>query len=239
MTSLLALPVAACSAGLSAPSPTGPPSPAVSPSTSASSLPTPVPDDEQVVVSAAGVGDYDLQAIPVALLHNLADHHAATQVIAHFTVRGPGGTYALDAAPVSLTAGQVLAVAALCTSACQSATAAAASVSVGGWEASAAVAVSSEPATFVCGTPCSGTAGYEGEASGSLTGQVVPGTLVNLFASCASGTGAIVGGGVTQIVWAGTQGSTGSATPPAESVAVPVLVTALPTSCELYGAVAV
>ena len=228
----LALGLVTC-AGTSAGPRTVSPAPSRSPAVTSSPTPSPTAsaaaDDEQVSVTASGVGDYDLQAIPVAVLRNLATGHTALRVEAAFAVRHPGGVYDLDAPPVSLAPGEVLAVAALCTDACRGATGTAVTVTVGSWTSGGEPGLSPSTATYACGSPCAGNGGFEGDASGTLSGSVAAGTPVDLFASCTSATGTIVGGGITQTVWSG------ASTPVA--VSVPVLVSAQPDACNLYGAV--
>jgi len=178
-----------------------------------------------VTVAASGVGAYDLQAYPVAVLRNQASAHIATGVVVGFTVHFPGGTYALTAEPVSLAAGETLAVTALCTDSCARATSAAVSVTVGGWKAGDRAVMTATSATYACGSPCAGTTGYQGDVSATLSGQVPSGAVLSLSAACEDSAGTIVGGGLTATVWPG-------GTPAVSSV--PVLVSATPASCQLY-----
>ncbi len=176
-------------------------------------------------MTASGLGAYDLQVYPVAVLHNQASAHIATGVVVGFTVQFPGGTYSFAAEPVSLAPGETLAATALCTGSCEGATSTAVSVTVGGWEAGERTVISASPATYACGSPCAGSVGYEGDASATLSGQVAAGTLISVSAACQDGTGAIVGGGLLPTVWPG-----GGSMP----ASVPVEVSAQPASCRLY-----
>jgi hypothetical protein len=178
-----------------------------------------------VTATASGVGAYDLQAYPVAVLHNEASAHIAAGVVVNFTVRFRGGAYSLASEPVSLAPGETLAVTALCTDSCEGATSTDVSVTVGGWQAGERTVISATAATYACGSPCAGSVGYEGDVSATLSGQVASGTLVSVSATCEDGTGAIVGGGLLQTVWPGG-GST--------AASVPVLVSAPPALCQLY-----
>jgi hypothetical protein len=180
---------------------------------------------EQVTVTASGVGAYDLQAYPVAVLHNQASAHIATGVVVGFAVHLPDGTYSLTAEPVSLAPGETLAVTALCTDSCAGATSTAISVTVGGWEAGGLAVVTATSATYTCGSPCAGTTGYEGDVSATLSGQVRSGTVLSLSAACEDSGGTIVGGGLTATIWPGGASAVSS---------VPVLVSATPASCQLY-----
>jgi hypothetical protein len=225
---VVSLGLVACAASSTSPR-TISPSPSRSPSAAPSPTASATADDEQVSVTASGVGDYDLQAIPVAVLHNVAGDHTALSVQTAFAVRHPGGVYDLDAPPVSLAPGEVLAVAALCTDACRGATGTTVTVTVGSWTSGGEPALTASAAAYACGSPCAGNGGFEGDASGTVTGSVAAGTPVDLFAACSSAAGTIVGGGITQTVWTGTSNPV--------RVSVPVLVTAEPRSCALYGAV--
>ncbi len=216
------------------PSSSSPSPPARSPSVPASSTPVPSADTEEVEVITTGVGAYDLQVVPVALLRNRAARHDATAVVVTFTVRWPGGAHLLAVSPVSLGPGETLAVAALCTDACQGATTASASVQVGGWSSAPVTQLPPAPATFVCGSPCAGRGGFEGAVTASLRGSLAPGTVVNLFASCTSAGGRIVGGGVTTVVWgSGASPANAPATP--RPASVPVLTAARPSACQVDG----
>jgi hypothetical protein len=195
------------------------------PSATGTASPSSAPDTEQVTVTASGVGAYDLQAYPVAVLHNQASAHIATGVLVGFTVHFPGGTYALTAEPVSLASGETLAVTALCTDSCARATSTAVSVTVGGWEAGDRAVMTATSATYACGSPCAGSVGYQGDVSATLSGQLPSGTVLSLSAACEDSAGTIVGGGLTATVWPGGASAVSS---------VPVLVSAAPASCQLY-----
>ncbi|MGO8686395.1 MAG: hypothetical protein ACLQT7_04300 [Candidatus Dormibacteria bacterium] len=205
------------------------PTPRVSHTASASPTPSPsaAPDNEQVTVVGSGVGTFDLQAYPIAIVSNLAAAHIATGVVVSFTVRISGGSYTLAAEPVSLAPGETLAVTVLCTDSCQRATAATAAVTVGGWTAGTRTVISGTTATYTCGDPCYGSGGgYQGSAVGSVSGQVPAGTLITVTAVCRNGGGDVVGGGSTTTLW-----------PEAASAAatVTVLTTSEPATCQLYG----
>jgi hypothetical protein len=174
-------------------------------------------------VVASGLGAYDLQVYPIAVLHNLATAHTATGVVVQFTVQLRGGIYQLSAEPVSLAPGETLADTVLCTDACGGATSTDVLVTVGGWVAENRTVISATSASYACGSPCSGSTGYQGAVSGSLSREVTSGTLVSLSAVCMDGSGAIVGGGFSQALW-----------PPPGPVTVPVLVSTRPASCQLY-----
>ena len=221
--------VAACAqtGGAKLPTPSPPPPPRVT-ATAAATPSSMGSDTEQVEVMTKGVGDYDLQAIPVALIRNAAVSHTALSVVAHFSVHHPGGSYDLDAAPVSLAPGQTLAVAALCTEACQGASSVGVSVSVGAWGPASASSFGAVPGGWACGSPCAGSGGFEGDATGTLGANVQAGAQVDLFASCTTAGGVIVGGGLTVRIWPGLGAPV--------LVSVPVLVTRQPSACTIYAA---
>jgi hypothetical protein len=185
-----------------------------------------VPDSEQVQVVASGIGAFKLQAYPVAILHNLATSHTATQVVATFTV----GSYVFSAEPVSLAPGETLADTALCTDACDGATAATVSVTVGSWVAGGRTVISGTSASYTCEVSCGGAGASNGNVSGTLSGRVPSGTLVNLSAVCDGSGGSIVGGGLSETIW-----PAGAST----AASVSVLVSSPPASCQLYATEAV
>ncbi|MGP8161104.1 MAG: hypothetical protein ACLQGJ_07770 [Candidatus Dormibacteria bacterium] len=222
----LVVTVAACGGSVPhsaspAPSPPHTATPSATPPASAST----VPDNEAVSLVASGFGAYDLEVFPVSILHNLATAHTATGVIVRFTVQFPGGSYALSAEPVALAPGETLAVTAQCTDSCDGAAGVGAAVTVGGWAPGGPVVIAGSAGSYACGSPCAGSPGYEGDVSGTLSGGVPDGTLINVSAACMDVAGTIVGGGLMQSFW--SDGST-------LSVTVPVLVTTPPASCQLY-----
>jgi hypothetical protein len=176
-------------------------------------------------VVASGVGAFKLQAAPVAVLRNLATAHTATGLVVHFTVHFPSGSYEISAEPVSLSPGETLADAALCTDACDGATSTDVAVTVGNWVAGDRTIISTTSPSYTCEVSCGGGGGHQGVVSGTLSGQVPSGTLVTVTVACQDSTGTIVGGGSAERVW-----PAGASAP----ASVSVLVTTSPTSCQLY-----
>ena len=174
---------------------------------------------------ASGFGAYDLEVFPVSILHNLATAHTATGVIVRFTVQFPGGSYALSAEPVALAPGETLAVTAQCTELLRRGHRRRRRRDRRRLGAGRAGGHHGERGVLSCGSPCAGSPGYEGDVSGTLSGGVPDGTLINVSAACMDVAGTIVGGGLLQSFW--SDGST-------LSVTVPVLVTTPPASCQLY-----
>jgi hypothetical protein len=192
----------------------------------ATASPTTAADTEQVTIVNSGYGAYDLQVYPIAVLHNLASAHTASQVIVSFTVKLSSGSYQLSAEPVSLAPGETLGVTALCTESCDGATGVQAAAQVGSWVAGGRSVITAGTASWSCGTPCPGSRGYQGDVTGTLSGEVPAGMLVGFSAVCVNSGGTIVGGGLLNSVW--PDSSTASAS-------VPTLVTTQPASCQLYG----
>ena len=231
----LAVAVTSC-AGTSGRSGSGSPSPRASPTAPATTsaaptatpgtpTPSPAADTDQIEVVASGIGAHDLQVVPVAVLRNLATSHTARGVMVAFTVQLAGSSYSLTAAPVSLAPGETLADAALCTDACDGATGTDVAVTVAGWISGTRPVLSATSGSYTCGASCSGGSGYQGDVTASLSGSPTAGALVNLYAVCWGSSGAVVGGGLSETMWAGGT---------AVDASVPVLVSVQPASCQLY-----
>ncbi len=221
ITSVIALGLAGCG------SPSGTTRSPATPTHSATPVPTPTlpPDQEIVVVTATGVGTFDLATIPVALLHNTASRHGASMVVVHFvTHRSDGRTLgSLDSVPVNLGPGETLAVTADCTDACVDASGTAATVAVGAWVGKPGISLAAGPAAYLCSN-CGSGHGH-GDTTGSITApHLADGAAVVVFASCVVADGSIVGGGSEEIVWPGG---------PSLTVDVPVLVNSAPATCQL------
>ncbi len=175
---------------------------------------------------SSGFGAYDLQVYPIAVLHNLASAHTASQVVVSFSVALGSGSHQLSAEPVSLAPGETLGVTVLCTNSCEGATAIQAATRVGSWVAGGRSVIAAGAASWTCGSPCPGSRGYQGDVMGTLSGDVPAGMLVSFSAVCVNSGGTIVGGGLLPSVWPDAS----SASP-----SVPTLVTTRPASCQLYG----
>ncbi len=200
-------------------------SPSASATAAATASPTPAPDNQQVAIVNSGFGAFDLQVYPIAVLHNLASTHTAREVIVSFTVKLSSGSYQIAAEPVSLAPGETLGVTVLCTDSCEGATGIVATTKVGSWVAGGLGVITGGAGSWTCGSPCAGSRGFQGDVTGTLSGDLA-GMLVGLTAVCVSSGGAIVGGGLVSTVWPD------AASAPAS---VPALVTAQPASCQLYG----
>jgi len=205
---------------------TATPAPSPTPPASMTASPTPAPDTDQVTIVASGFGAYDLQVYPIAVLHNLASAHTASEVTVSFTVDLPSGSYELSAEPVSLAPGETLGVTVLCTDSCEGAAGVEAAAKVGSWVAGGRGVITAGTAAWTCGSPCAGSRGYQGDVTGTLSGDVPPGMLVGFSAVCVNSGGDIVGGGLLPSVWPDATAAPAS---------VPALVTTQPASCQLYG----
>ena len=202
---------------------TPPPTPTHSPT--AVSTPTLAPDQETVVITATGVGSFDLVTIPVAILHNAASRHGAAMVVVHFVTHRSGGRTlgSLDSVPVNLGPGETLAVTANCTDACVGASGTDAAVRVGAWVDRPGVSLAAGPAAYHCSN-CGAGRGH-GNTTGTVTAShLAEGAAVVVFASCVGADGMILGGGSEVIVWPGG---------PALNVGVAVLVNSPPATCQL------
>jgi len=200
------------------------PTPTARPTARPTPTPTPPPPDtEAVTVAATGVGTWQLVTAPVAILHNVATRHGATQVVVHFTAIGSNGAplEALDSVAVDLPPNATLPVTADCTDACNNAASATASVTVGKWVESNGISFLSSGTAY----QCSGCSGHtNGNVSATLTSSIPLGgnTAVAIFAYCSDAAGGIVGGGASQLVWPGGTSTT---------VNVSVIVNTAPASC--------
>ncbi len=184
---------------------------------------------------ASGLGGFELDTNPVAVLHNLAADHTATGVVVTFTVHFPGGTYSISSSPdVSLFPGQTLAVATTCNRACDDskATSTDVAVAVGSWVSGGGtpLTVTTSP-TYACVSQddLSGCSNAVDSSQGSVS-ATVHGTLqalaeVVLTAVCDSASGAIVDSGFTPAFWPGGT---------SRSMSVAVLGNPRPATCQLY-----
>jgi hypothetical protein len=178
-----------------------------------------------VVITATGIGSFDLVTIPVAVLHNAASRHGAAMVVVHFvTHRADGRTLgSLDSVPVNLGPGETLAVTANCTDACVGASGTDAAVKVGAWVDRPGASLAAGPAAYHCSN-CGAGRGH-GNTTGTVTAtHLAEGAAVVVFASCMRADGMILGGGSEVIVWPGG---------PALNVDVAVLVNSPPATCQL------
>jgi hypothetical protein len=221
LVSSVAVALSACSGAT-----TSSPTPARTVSPVASSTPTPLPPDQlTVAVVAAGVGTFDLAAIPVADLKNNAVFHGAASVVAHFVTHRSGRNLgSLDSIPVNLGPGELLNVTADCTDACNGATSVSVTVTVGSWPISIGAVFTTAAAAYSC-HPCHARHGF-GDVKGTLVPStaIASGSAVIGFSACRNRAGAILGGGSEQLVWPGGARLT---------VDIPVVVNAPPSACAL------
>jgi len=221
-----AVSAAACGSG---PGPTHTPS-SHTPTDSATPAPTrtAAPDTLAVLVTATGVGSWQLVAVPVAVLVNQAQAHGATGVVVHFTTKSAAGTplHELDSVAVNLPPRATLIVTADCTETCSGSATATASVTVGGWVESSGILLSGSGLGYRCSAGCGGPESGDVLATLSAVGPIGASAVVTSFADCVDAHGAIVGGGSVQVTWSGS---------PAMQVDVPVVLRARPASCSVSG----
>lgn len=225
----MCLTLLACGGPVHHPGASHTPAPTHTPSTP---TPSPMADDETLQVFASGVGAYELDVNPVAVLHNLATGHTATGVVVVFTVHLPGGSYQIDSSPdVTLFPGQTLAVATTCNRMCIGATGTDVAVTVGSWVAGGGTpfTVTSPAYTCVSQHDVTGCSDSVSDSQGNVSGTV-HGTLQNLAevvltGVCYSGSGAVLDSGFTTDFWPGGTSA---------SMTVAVLGNPAPASCELY-----
>lgn len=186
--------------------------------------PSPRPDQLRLDTVEVGLGTYQLVTVPVAVVHNAAAEHDARTVVAHFaTSRGGRPLGTLESVAVTVHPGQSFALVAHCTDGCNNADAVTATVTVGSWAAATSAALTVGPSTYACVLGCTGHG--QGDATATLTAPSLGrGTRVVLTAVCRS-AGAIVGGGVRQLLWPQPSGSA--------TLDVPVIVSRPPDSCEV------
>jgi hypothetical protein len=215
---LMAVCLAACGS-------TPPPTPAPrTPTPSPRPTPVPPPDTLGVQIAATGVGAWQLVAVPVAVLHNQAARHGATQVVVHFTAMSGTGRqlHSLDSVAVNLPPNATMIVTADCTDSCNNAASTTTSLSIGGWVETAGIAFSGSGVSYQCSAGCGGR--ESGEVVATLAAATPVGTnaVVTVFADCVDAGGTIIGGGSTQLSWPGGAHA---------SVDISVIVNRTPTTC--------
>jgi hypothetical protein len=218
-----ALLVAACGTTPTPPTPTARPTPTATPS------PTPslAPDVQRVDVTATGVGTWQLVAVPVAILHNVAARTGVSGLVVHFTLTKSGKPLtSLDSPVVTLYPGETLVVTSYqCTDfPCYTADGVTVSITPGTWSALPGTPPSAATAAFTCTRGCGGHSQWDVPIS--VNGpDLLQNEQVDLFASCFNAAGRIIGGGSRQLVWPQPGGSL--------SLAVPVIVNSTPASCQV------
>jgi hypothetical protein len=213
-----------CACGSTAsPTPSATPSPTPPPATAAPT-PPPGPETQRVDVVATGVGVYELTTIPVAVVHNLATRSAATSVQVRFAVLNSAGKPigGADANIPFIAPGQTTGIAARIE---QSGSGLRATATVLGAQwiaANPTPPLTVDGTGYTCGT-CRPGPGY-GTAAGTLHAAVgVTVSSVTLTAVCYAGD-AITGGD--------TSPETVTALP--KPVQEPVIISAVPTRCDMY-----
>jgi len=204
------------------------PTPRTSP-TPATPSPTPsiAPDVQRIDVTATGVGTWQLVAVPVAVLHNVAAHTGVSGVIVHFTLtRGGRAISSLDSPAITLYPDETLVVTSYqCTDyPCYTADGVTVTVAPGTWGALPGAAPTTSTSAFTCTRGCVG----HGQWDVPITvggSDLLQNEQVDLFASCSNAAGRIIGGGSRQLLWPQAGGSL--------NLEVPVIVNAAPATCQV------
>ncbi len=214
--------LAACGSTPATPTPTARPIPATPRPT-----PSAAPDVERIDVTATGVGTWQLVAVPVAVLHNVATHAGVSGVIVHFTLtRGGRAISSLDSPAVTLYPAETLVVTSYqCTDyPCYTADGVSVTVTPGTWGSLPGTAPAAATAPFRCTRSCVGHGQWDVPIS--VGGPVLlQNEQVDLFASCSNAAGRIIGGGSRQLLWPQAGGTL--------NLEVPVIVNSSPASCQV------
>ncbi|MDQ6856290.1 MAG: hypothetical protein M3Z57_04380 [Candidatus Dormibacteraeota bacterium] len=211
-----------CGSGAVTPSPT-----VARPTATPAPTPTPAPDVQRIDVVSTGVGTWQLVAVPVAVIHNVATHTGVSGVIVHFTLmRGTKALNALESPQLTLYPGQTLVVTSYqCTDyPCYTADSVAVTVSPGTWAALPGAPLTATGAAFKCTKSCTGHGQWDVPI---MVGgpHLLANEQVDIFASCSNAAGAIIGGGSRELLWPQPGGSL--------NLAVPVIVNSAPASCQV------
>lgn len=220
-----ALLLAACG---STATPTPTPTPRAS-ATPATPSPTPsiAPDVHRVDVTATGVGTWQLVAVPVAVLHNVAAHTGVSGVIVHFTLtRGGRAITSLDSPALALYPNETLVVTSYqCTDyPCYTADGVSVRVAAGTWGTLPGAPPTAVRGRFTCTRGCTGHGQWDVPVTVGGS-DLLKTEQVDLFASCSNAAGRIIGGGSRQLLWPQAGGSL--------NLEVPVIVNAPPTTCQV------
>jgi hypothetical protein len=182
---------------------------------------------QRIDVTATGVGTWQLVAVPVAVLHNVAAHTGVSGVVVHFTLTRAGKAISsLDSPAVTLYPDETLVVTSYqCTDyPCYTADGVAVTVAPGTWGALPGAAPATTTAPFTCTRGCGGHGQWDVPIS--VGGAVLlQHEQVDLFASCKNAAGTIIGGGSRQLLWPQAGGSL--------NLEVPVIVNSPPASCQV------
>jgi hypothetical protein len=189
--------------------------------------PTPAPDVQRIDVVSTGVGTWQLVAVPVAIIHNVATRTGVSGVIVHFTLmKGAKALNALESPQLTLYPGQTLVVTSYqCTDyPCYTADSVAVTVTPGTWAALPGAPLTATGGAFKCTRSCSGHGQWDVPITVGSS-QLLANEQVDIFASCSNAAGTIIGGGSRQLLWPQAGGSL--------NLAVPVIVNSAPASCQV------
>jgi len=228
LVALVGLAAAACG---SSPAPTGSP-PRATPTVRMSATAAPAtpsaalaPEVQRIDILATGIGTFQLVAVPVAVIHNSATRSVASGVLVHLTPTRAGRSLTPLLTPaLTLYPGQTLVVAANCTDSCVGADAASASATAAAWTPQPGAPLIATAGAFTCTVSCNGHGQWEVPITVGGPG-LVPNEQVELFATCTSAGGRLVGGGQRTLLWPQSGGTL--------DLTIPVIVSARPTACQV------
>jgi hypothetical protein len=201
--------------------------PTARPTATPARTPTPAPDVDRIDIVSTGVGTWQLVAVPVAVIHNVATHTGVSGVIVHFTLmKGTKALNSLESPQLTLYPGQTLVVTSYqCTDfPCYTADSVAVTVAPGTWAALPGAPLTATGGAFKCTKSCNG----HGQWDVPITvggPHLLANEQVDIFASCSNAGGAIIGGGSRQLLWPQAGGSL--------DLSVPVIVNSAPASCQV------
>jgi hypothetical protein len=220
----VALLVGGCGSG--SPTPT-PPTATARATVAPTPTPTLAPDVQRIDVLSTGVGTWQLVAVPVAVIHNVASRSGVSGVIVHFTLlKGGRALSSLESPQLTLYPGQTLVVTSYqCTDfPCYTADSVTVTVAPGTWATLPGTPLSAAGGAFKCTRGCTGHGQWDVPVS-VASPSLLANEQVDLFASCSNAAGSIIGGGSRQLLWPQAGGSL--------NLSVPVIVNAPPASCQV------
>ena len=219
--------VAACGTTASPATSTARPIPTPTPALTPSPTPSLAPDVQRIDVTATGVGTWQLVAVPVAILHNVATHTGVSGVVVHFTLtKGGKPLTSLESPAVTLYPDETLVVTSYqCTDfPCYTADGVGVTVTPGTWGTLPGAPPATATAAFACTRGCGGHSQWDVPITVGGP-DLLQNEQVDLFASCANAAGGIIGGGSRQLLWPHPGGML--------NLEVPVIVNSSPASCRV------
>jgi hypothetical protein len=191
--------------------------------------PTPTPslppDVERVDVLSSGVGTYQLITVPAAVIRSAATRTGISGLVVHFVPTSRGRPLTpLDSPALTLYPGESLPVTQICTDTCLNADAVTVTLTGGTWAPIPGSALTAGHAAATCASSCRGHGQWD--VTATVGNPELPlNTLVDMFAACFDGAGAIIGGGMRQVTWPQAGGSV--------ALKVASILNAPPVTCQV------